>query len=65
MAKYFPIAFCALYCRRWSGTLEGFASDQAVIGQVEWHGDEVTDLAHGVSSLGFFSQITIHRPRMS
>jgi hypothetical protein len=51
MAKYLPIASRALYRRRGSSTLEGFPGDPSVIGQVEWHGDEVIDFAHGVSLL--------------
>jgi hypothetical protein len=49
VAKYSPIALRSLYRRCWRGTFERFTSDQAVIGQVEWHGNKVCNLAHASS----------------
>jgi hypothetical protein len=59
MSKYLPVAFRALDRRRGSGTLEGFTSDQPVIGKIEWHGDEMTDLAHAFPVyFGIFRETT-------
>jgi hypothetical protein len=47
MAEDLPKTFRALDCRRRAGTFERLAGDETMVGQIEWHGDEVSDLAHG------------------
>jgi len=69
VAKYLPITPRTLYCRRWSGAFESFTGDQTVVGQVEWHGNKVYDLAHVSSGIlsadiaeGTFSGNSRHSP---
>jgi len=49
MPEYLPIASGSFYRRCGSGALEGLSRYQPLIGQIEWHGDELADVAHGVS----------------